>query len=63
MIIEEVTVEGFWDCKKCGKKRIDGLDIYCPNCGYECPPDTTFYLPDDIDPMTRTQYNSSGNAD
>lgn len=37
-------LEGFWDCKYCGTKRIGGSLRQCPNCGKARGDDTTFYL-------------------
>ena len=37
-------LEGFWDCKYCGTKRIGGSLRQCPNCSKARGDDTTFYL-------------------
>lgn len=37
-------LEGFWDCKYCGTKRIRGSLRQCPNCGKARGDDITFYL-------------------
>ena len=39
-------VEGLWDCKYCGTKRIKGRFRECPNCGKARGTETTFYLLD-----------------
>ena len=37
-------IEGFWDCKYCGNKRIRGSIRECPNCGKARDNSTKFYL-------------------
>ena len=37
-------LEGFWDCKHCGTKRIKGSIRECPNCGKARDDSTKFYL-------------------
>lgn len=37
-------VEGYWDCKYCGKKDIGGLTKECPNCGNPQDLDVKFNL-------------------
>ncbi len=37
-------LEGFWDCKYCGNKRIRGSIRECPNCGKARDNSTKFYL-------------------
>ena len=37
-------VKGYWDCKYCGQKAIDGPKRECPNCGAARDKDTKFYM-------------------
>lgn len=50
-------LEGFWDCKYCGTKRIGGSLRQCPNCGKARGDDTTFYLD-----TTKNRYVSEEKA-
>ena len=37
-------VKGYWDCKYCGQKAIDGPRRECPSCGVARDKDTKFYM-------------------
>ncbi len=37
-------VRGYWDCRYCETKGIDGLAEECPNCGHGREADTKFYM-------------------
>lgn len=37
-------VKGYWDCKYCGTKKIDGLTDVCPNCGKQKSEDVKYYM-------------------
>ncbi len=39
---------GYWDCPYCGTKGIRGDNKKCPYCGIQIPPDTKYYVRDDI---------------
>lgn len=37
-------IRGYWDCKYCEEKGIDGLLDKCPNCGSGKLEDTVYYM-------------------
>lgn len=37
---------GYWDCRACGTKRIQGPERQCPNCGQPRAADVAFYSDD-----------------
>ena len=37
-------IKGYWYCKYCGTKDIDGLVDTCPNCGKQKSEDVKYYM-------------------
>lgn len=37
-------IKGYWDCKYCNSKRLDGLVDKCPNCGKQKSDDVEYYM-------------------
>ena len=44
----ERHIWGYWDCPYCGTKAIRGDNKKCPYCGMQIPPDTRYYIREDI---------------
>ena len=44
-----IHIWGYWDCPYCGTKGIRGDNEKCPYCGMQIPPDTTYYIKDDVE--------------
>lgn len=53
-------IRGYWDCKSCGTKGIDGLVDTCPNCAIGKPEDTKYYLKEIKEEVTEEELNKAG---
>lgn len=54
-MMDEIRIEGLWDCAYCDKTQIKARYDSCPSCGKARGIETVFYMPDDISTSILTQ--------
>ena len=54
------VIRGFWDCKSCGRKGIDGLLDSCPGCGAGTDKNVRYYMKSAEDTVTEQELTQAG---